>query len=452
MGSPTSAVPDGSDNKRQQEAAGALQTNVDAQIRAANPSYLHDALRHRTPRSTASRRPRYSVVIPYYNRLPYLERTLKALADQELGSDLFEVVIASMECSEALARTIDNMPPHLRVRCIMTREPWNVSRARNLAFAHSEGEILVLLDADMLLPRSFLRTLDEQYRKEMYECVLVGQMLGYDCDEEVTEDHLLPYEYYRERHLASNCREGLNFDSRWTSKRKLPWSLCFSALMVISKTLIASHELFFDQTFKGWGGEDLEWGYRIHRSGISIVLADDLWGIHVPHSRDVRKNHFERDLNYARFLAKWPCFEVELVTCFGDPSANELADQHALTLDVVRDGQAVSLLEIDTGRGRCIVLGAIIGPDGAWLNRTNAPALSEARLIRPIPILGIRLPYRSQSLQAGYFLDPLRRAPESIQRLIRSELRRVCLETHFSGAGEVTGNGPVLTSVRARCR
>src|SRR6185437_199105 len=149
----------------------------------------------------------------------YLERTLKALADQELGADLFEVVIASMECSEELARTIDNMPPHLKVRCIMTREPWNVSRARNLAFAHSEGESLVLLDTDMLLPRSFLRTLDEKYRREARECAVVGQMLGYDCDAEVTEDSLLPYEYYREKHLASNSRVGLGVDSRWISKR-----------------------------------------------------------------------------------------------------------------------------------------------------------------------------------------------------------------------------------------
>jgi len=446
MGSSTGAVPDGSGNKRQnqEEAAGVLETHVDAPIRDINPSVLSSPLRHRVPRSTSSRRPRYSVVIPYYKRLPYLERTLKALADQELGADLFEVVIASMECSEELARTIDNMPPHLKVRCIMTREPWNVSRARNLAFAHSEGEILVLLDADMLLPRSFLRTLDEKYLSEARECVLVGQMLGYDCDEEVTEGRLLPYDDYRARHLASNSRGGLNVDARWTSKRKIPWSLCFSALMIISKALVETHGLLFDQTFIGWGGEDLEWGYRIHRSGISIVLADELWGIHVPHARNVQKNHLERDLNYGRFLAKWPCFDVELVTCFGDPSANELADEHARTLATVRDGQRVSLLELDTGCERCIVLGALTGEGGAWLNREDAPALCNATVVRRLSILGMRIPYPSRSVEAGYFLPPLGRAPESIQSLIRSELRRVCREVHLIDKSPTCQSGLVV--------
>jgi len=237
--------------------------------------------------------------------------------------------------------------------------------------------------------------------------------------------------------LASNSRDELNVDTRWTCKRKIPWSLCFSALIVIPKALVETHDLLFDPSFKGWGGEDLEWGYRIHRSGISIVLADELWGIHVPHTRNVQKNHLERDLNYGRFLAKWPCFDVELVTCFGDPAANELADEHALTLDTIRDGRAVSLLELDTGRKRSIVLGAITGPGGAWLNREEVPALAEATIIRRLPILGIRLPYLSGSMHTGYLLSPLRKAPESIQSLIGSELRRVCRETHHTGAPRI---------------
>lgn len=385
------------------------------------------------PGSAASHRPRYSVVIPYCNRLAFLERALRALADQDICAAAFEVVIASMECSAPLARVIADMPPHLTIRCIMTREPWNVSRARNLAFAQTEGEILVLLDADMLVPRSFLRLLDDRYRKEGRDCAVVGQMLGYDCDQEVAERQLLSYTYYREKHLAHNSREGLGVDHRWTSQRRIPWSLCFSALMVIPRALVETHDLYFDETFVGWGGEDLEWGYRIQRSGISIVLADELWAIHMPHARNVRRNHRERDANYSRFLAKWPSFDVELVTRFGDCAANDLADEHTLLLDTLRGGEAISLLELDAGQGRSLVLGAILGPGGEWLNREDVPTLSEATVIRQMPILGMRLPYPSQSIAVGYVLSSLRRAPESIRSIIRTELMRVCLECHFPG-------------------
>jgi hypothetical protein len=351
-----------------------------------------------------------------------------------------------MECSAALVRLIGEMPPQLTIRCIMTREPWNVSRARNLAIAQSEGEILVLLDADMLLPRSFLRTLDQKYRAQMHGCALVGQMLEYDAEQEVAADCPLSYEHYRDRHLAGNNRDGLHADARWTSKRTIPWSLCWTALIVIAKAEVEAHRLYFDQEFTGWGGEDLEWGYRIHRAGVAIIPAEELWGIHVPHARDVRRNSLERDRNYGRFLAKWPCFEVELVARFGDAAANALAGEHALLLNTLGEGRALSLLELNAGNARCIVLGAIIGTDGLWLNREEIPALADATVVRHIPILGMRLPYPSQSIEAGYCLSTLRGAPESIQGLIRSELRRVCLEAHYFGSPTSQWIRPVAVS------
>ncbi len=96
-------------------------------------------------------RPQFSVVIPYCNRLPYLERALRALSEQDVSLEDFEIVIACLEYSEPLARVLSSLPLGLRARCIMTREGWNTSRARNLAMAHAEGEVLLLLDADMLV-------------------------------------------------------------------------------------------------------------------------------------------------------------------------------------------------------------------------------------------------------------------------------------------------------------
>jgi hypothetical protein len=39
---------------------------------------------------------------------------------------------------------------------------------------------------------------------------------------------------------------------------------------------VAADQLYFDESFRGWGNDDLEWGYRVCASGIPIVTADAL--------------------------------------------------------------------------------------------------------------------------------------------------------------------------------
>jgi hypothetical protein len=96
---------------------------------------------------------RVSVGIPYFRRLGNLERALRALAEQDLPREEFEVVIGSLEHSVELTALLQRFAAQLDVRCICAAEPWNVARARNLALRAVEGEIVQLLDADMLLPR-----------------------------------------------------------------------------------------------------------------------------------------------------------------------------------------------------------------------------------------------------------------------------------------------------------
>jgi GT2 family glycosyltransferase len=371
-------------------------------------------------------RPYFSVVIPYYNRLPYLQRVLQALSDQDIPPEELEIVIGSLEYSEALARILTHLPVRLRVRCIMTREPWNVSRARNLAFSHAEGDVLVILDADMLLPRSFLRDLRDNHDLAHRDCAVVGQMLNYSAYTPVTEENLSPYEYYRDTFLSRNCRDGLGIDGRWTRQRKIPWSLCWTALMAVPRRLIEQYSLYFDQTFTGWGVEDLEWAFRLQRSGIPIVLADDLWGIHLPHLRCVTKNRSEQEQNYHRLLCKWPCFEVEVVTRFGVYIANQQFDElSGVWQKACGDGQALLSIEFFVGGSRRLAVGVVEDASGRLLNSDQIPDIGAATATRRIPLLGLRLPYEDHSLHTAYLLPSLSNVPTDLYTLIRSESERI---------------------------
>lgn len=374
--------------------------------------------------------PHITVVIPYWNRLPYLERVLQALCEQDIESDDFEIVIGSLEHSAPLAAILAALPADIRTRCIMSREPWNVSRARNIALAHATGDVVLLLDADMLLPRSFLRALRDNYDLARRSCAVVGQMLNYSAYAEVSEENLRSYEFYRDAYLAHNCRVGLGVDMRWTNPRRILWSLCWSALIAIPRRLLEEHRLYFDHMFTGWGAEDLEWGYRLQQAGIAIQFADELWGIHLPHVRSVRKNCAQQERNYHRFLCKWPCFEVELVTRFGDAFVNERFDELAAAwLSACGSGETVQSVEFALGDSRCLALGAVADASGRLLNADQIPGIKEAQIIRQNSLLGLRLPYADRSLHTSYLLPSLRDVPSNLQSLIRSESERISTET-----------------------
>jgi hypothetical protein len=69
----------------------------------------------------------------------------------------------------------------------------------------------------------------------------------------------------------------------------------------------------FDDDFRGWGGEDLELGYRLSRHrGVAFVGSQDCWAFDMPHDRDISANLASNKRNVLQFLHKHPAPEVEL--------------------------------------------------------------------------------------------------------------------------------------------
>jgi glycosyltransferase involved in cell wall biosynthesis len=375
-------------------------------------------------------RPRFSVVIPYHDRAPYLERVLRSLGEQDVPPETLEIVIGSLECSEQLAKLLTGLHERVRVRYVMAREPWNVSRARNLALAQATGEVLLLLDADMLLPHRFLRTLLDHYDLVHNDCAVICQMLDYSACTDVGAVSLCSYDYYRDAYLAQSRRDNLGLDPRWTYRRRLPWSLCWTAVIAIPRRLIERHSLYFDERFTGWGTEDLEWGYRIQRCGVPIIFAEELWSMHLPHQRDVRRNFANQERNYHLFLCKWPCFEVEAVTRFGVTLADERYDELAgARAAVCGSGESVLSVEFSVGASRRLALGVIADARGRLVNLGEIPSVAAAPATECRPLLGLRLPYCDKSLDSTYLLQPLRNMPSEIHAVIRAESERVSAET-----------------------
>jgi hypothetical protein len=351
---------------------------------------------------------------------------LRALVDQDLEPEHYEIVIGCLEYCPEVTRFIAELPRRVSIRCVMSDAPWQVGVARNLAFRAAEGELLVLVDVDMLLPRPALRRIAERFERNAAPRAVIGQMLGYVYTRDTGVIELEPYEFFRDRFLATADRSGFEPDERWKLSRRVPWSLCWTALMAIPRAAVLEHELYFDRVFRGWGAEDLEWGYRIAAAGLGIEFADDWWAIHMPHPRDTARNEAAIDRNYDAFITKWPRFDVELIATFGEPAVDRRFDELAAErANVAGAGANTAVVELVANGERHLAIGVARDADGRLLNAADIPVYADCEVRSVWPLLGLRLPYAADSVDTAWLLPSIGRASPELRALIHRAASRV---------------------------
>lgn len=86
-----------------------------------------------------------SVIIPAYNEATYIERLLKALAQQTHNN--FEVIVSDAESQDGTAEVVNRYHGRLNLTFIQT-PPKGPAIGRNVGAARARGEWLLFLDAD----------------------------------------------------------------------------------------------------------------------------------------------------------------------------------------------------------------------------------------------------------------------------------------------------------------
>ncbi|SDT62039.1 glycosyltransferase [Actinoplanes derwentensis] len=341
-----------------------------------------------------------SLVIPYRNRPGNLRLALAALADQTLPADEFEVVLGVLDDSGEHAAISREFAGRLDVVTVTSSRPWQVGAARNLALRQASGAVVVLMDVDMVLPARSLENLWTSHFRYGQRACVVGQMINYDNNTgDVTEVTTLPYEHYRKVLDDLQTTGTGDQDPRMTAAHVIPWSFAWTALIALPRAETGE----FDPGFHGYGVEDLEWAYRVARSGTPIVMGRDFFGVHLPHVRSVAANKRSEGPNYRYFLRKWPALDVELACAFGDFEANEhylaLRGTAAGTLGVVLTGDSELVVGVPAG-------GAFGGAE-------------------VLPLLGLALPFEDGSIDRVRVLDPITALPSPYREKVLAEVRRV---------------------------
>ena len=104
--------------------------------------------------------PYFSIIIPTFNEAEDIENTLNAL----LALDYWEYEILVVDDSTDLTPEIVQACSSDRVRYLRQTRGLGRSAARNQGILESIGDIVVVLNADVLVPDDFLRRLAHHYR------------------------------------------------------------------------------------------------------------------------------------------------------------------------------------------------------------------------------------------------------------------------------------------------
>lgn len=202
-----------------------------------------------------------SIVIPTYNRADKLRTVLPSLSDQDFPKDDYEILLSDSGSDDGTKELIENLAiENLR---FITGENTGRSGARNRGIVEAKGEIILFTDADIIADRSLVSRHAATHR-ENPGCAVVG------C--EVQVDSL--EEYRRVRGNRSLFRT-----LHPASRKKLPWLYFLTGNASVERKKLIDAGLF-DETFQGYGHEDLELGYRLEKMGTTILHNSDAINYH----------------------------------------------------------------------------------------------------------------------------------------------------------------------------
>jgi glycosyltransferase involved in cell wall biosynthesis len=267
--------------------------------------------------------PKISVIIPTYNRDTLLRETLLQLTRQTLPPDEFEVIVADDGSRDRTREVTDSFSGQLQLGyCFQEDLGHRPGTARNAGARLATAPVLCFLDTGAFAGPGFLRGHLAEHGDGGVHAAVVGYVYGYNLFAEplkAAEDllgTLAPAEILarfgndpgfvdmRHKHFV---RCGFDLGSR-----AIPWELFFSV-----NCSVRADDFWgaggFDESFTGWGGEDVELAFRLYRRGLTFRITKDAWVVEWPHERPgfavMKKQHKDNLDRYVRRTAE-PVFEI----------------------------------------------------------------------------------------------------------------------------------------------
>src|SRR2546428_7525195 len=231
-----------------------------------------------------------SVVVPTYNQADLLRESLRALVDQTLSKDPYEIVVVDDGSTDHAAAVLQEFGPPVKV----VRFPANRGRsaARNAGIREAQAPLIVLVDSDILVRPDFLDRHLQAHRREGAGILSRGPVI------DVPD--------------VSQARNG-----------SVPRVVSSPAYLTTANAGVEKSALvragLFDEAFPGYGWEDFDLRFPLPDSGIRPGFCRAAVAFHVDpleqraHVPGLLKKEEARARSAIYFFRKHPTLETRIL-------------------------------------------------------------------------------------------------------------------------------------------
>lgn len=204
--------------------------------------------------------PKYSVIVPVYNRPDELRELLASLAQQTVKC--FEVLVVDDGSSQRSDTVVDSFRDHLDIRYFFKPNS-GPGPSRNFGFSQARGRYFVVFDSDCIIPPAYFEIVDFHIHKEALD--------AWGGPDKAHEDFTL-----LQRATGYTMASFLTTGGIRGGKKRVGWFQPRSFNMGLSRQVYESTSGFAFDRF----AEDIELSIRMRNSGFRVELIADAFVYH----------------------------------------------------------------------------------------------------------------------------------------------------------------------------
>ncbi|MBY6036287.1 glycosyltransferase [Fictibacillus nanhaiensis] len=271
-----------------------------------------------------NKKKKISVILPTYNKGIELLLTLYSLNNQTFPKSDYEVIVVDDGSVDGTNMMINNHTFQFCLHYIESEQNIGRSKIRNLGIEHATGDIIIFLDAEILVNPDFVfqhyvKQIEKDKRVVSGSMVLSGIYTIYHPEfnqKQLDSFHALiqtypnsaiqtwikhkgvkPAQLIKSDQIIDQSFKKLTFPKPHVAiyREKLfdvfgnelkgfhfPWLLFCTGNVSIKREAFDKYGLF-DEAFSGYGWEDIELGYRLYKKGYTFLNHEPLVAYHQEH-------------------------------------------------------------------------------------------------------------------------------------------------------------------------